>query len=159
PGMRWRSRTSRVAVMPSPRSSTDGSSGALRSNALIELPPELTAPQIAPADVPQISLPSLARTLPLIPGRTITRSWNGMDASGPIRSSAAPVKSEFGFYGLLLRLRRLNIVAAPPNTPQPRWARRTGGADQSSNTAENATRLKPGGEASPGGATRGRAAV
>ena len=32
-------------------------------------PPELTARQIAPRDVPQISLPSLAKTLPLDAGQ------------------------------------------------------------------------------------------
>ena len=37
-------------------------------------PPMVTIFQIAAVEAPQTSLPSLAKTLPLIPGRTMTRS-------------------------------------------------------------------------------------
>ena len=38
--------------------------------------PLVTARQMAAVDVPQTSWPSFVRTLPLIPGRTMTRCLN-----------------------------------------------------------------------------------
>jgi hypothetical protein len=52
--------------------------GAVKASVLILSPPHLIARQIAPRELPQISLPSFARTLPLMPGRMTTTSGKGM---------------------------------------------------------------------------------
>jgi hypothetical protein len=71
-GIRWTSRITDVALIPSMSSTSTGSSSSFMS---FRLPPsERKAFHTAPPEMFQTSLPSLRRTLPVMPGMQTTTS-------------------------------------------------------------------------------------